>query len=394
MNILFLSYWGITDGLTASTVIPHLELLNNFKEVEMIVYCSIERNEIVSTPVLLPGKVKHIPLRSGNKFADKFNDFTVFPRSLTSIVQKERIHLLICRGTPAGALGFLVYRKLKIPYCVESFEPHAEYMAESGVWRRWGLRYALLRYWEKKQQETAMLLMPVAHGMVPVLAKAGVEKNRIAVMPCSVNAKEFAYDEDRRKEVRANLSIRSDSTVGIYVGKFGGLYYDRESFDIFRVARSVFDKFTLIILSPDDKDRIADNLLAQGFEREEFRVLKADHKEVPFYLSASDMAFALYKKSPSKKFLSPIKVGEYWANGLPVLITEGIGDDAEIINNTKSGATFTLGPGVAEKSLRSIKALLQSDAKLRQRIQQLALNYRNITSNEAVYKKLIQESFT
>ena len=44
MRILFLSYWGLEDSLTVSTVFPHLRLLLQHPAVESILLVTIERN--------------------------------------------------------------------------------------------------------------------------------------------------------------------------------------------------------------------------------------------------------------------------------------------------------------------------------------------------------------
>ncbi|GEM_PF-6753269 len=45
MNILFLSYWGINEGLTAATVFPHLEILAGFSNIDKVLLVTIERDE-------------------------------------------------------------------------------------------------------------------------------------------------------------------------------------------------------------------------------------------------------------------------------------------------------------------------------------------------------------
>jgi len=75
-----------------------------------------------------------------------------------------------------------------------------------------------------------------------------------------------------------------------------------------------------------------------GFDKDiRIIVLLAKHDEIPKFLSASDVAFATIRPAPSRHFCSAIKVGEYYANGLPVIITDGVGDDSDIILNEKVG---------------------------------------------------------
>ena len=164
------------------------------------------------------------------------------------------------------------------------------------------------------------------------------------------------------------------------------MYYHEEVISIFENAFQVFDNFRLVILTPQN-DTFIEQLIIKFGDR--LFLKKVKHKEVVDYLSIADFAFATYKEGEVKKHLSPIKIGEYWACGLPVLITEGIGDDSNIVKETGLGATFSFSK---EKSvfdgLSKIKALLK-DSSIPEQIQELARRYRSIEQTKAAYEKLL-----
>jgi glycosyltransferase involved in cell wall biosynthesis len=317
-------------------------------------------------------------------------DFIQLPAAIVGLIKEHDIAAVFCRGALAGAIGYLVHRKTKMRYAVESFEPHADYMRESGIWAVWDLRYLTQKYWEKKQMQTASCLMPVSNQYSDFLIKAGVDKRKLLTMPCAVDTKRFALKMEARVSTRKALGLADDVVTGIYVGKFGGLYFDSEAFDIFSFARKSFSKFHLIILSPDNKNVIESKLSKAGYLCGEFHINHIPHSEVPSYLSASDFAFALYKPGFYKRFLSPVKVGEYWASGLPVLLTDGIGDDHLIIKEQNIGSVFTMnddGLRYAFSNLKSVMKAGRSEAS--SRIQAIALAYRSFKHNELAYSKVI-----
>ena len=392
MNLLFIGYWGVNEGLTTSTILPHLRILAKFPNINKIVFCSVERDNNSESTELGIEKVVHIPLVSKNisiKFLNKFNDFYTFTQQLLSITQKYQIDKMICRASPAGALGYLVWIKTKIPYNVESFEPHAEYMLESGVWKKFDPRYILQSYWEKQQKRTATRLMPVAFNYQKKLVEEGVEPDKIDVIPCCVPLEEFAFDRAIREQTRNKLVIDLNAVVGIYVGKFGGIYYDQEAFEVFKEAFDVFDNFRLILLTPEQKETVVTKLKAVGIDETKVFITLAAHHEVSHYLSASDFAFSLQYYSPSKAYLSPIKNGEYWANGLPILLTEGVGDDHEIVEKENGGTTFNLEGNNLQQGLRKIKKLIDSNSReaLFEKIKNLAVKYRSFQITRNVYQK-------
>lgn len=389
MNILFLAYWGFHDGLTTATVMPHIRMLEDNEKIGDIILCTIERDQVMSER-RLNDKVLHIPWTSSHHSKDKIRDFIHLPEKIAQTIREKKIGFIFCRGTPAGAIGYLVHRKTGVEYAVESFEPHGDYMVESGVWFRWGLKYLLQSYWEKKQIETARFIIPVARHYYDHLINKNVDSHKLFLMPCAVDLAMFAFNPESRISVRKALGLDGDAAVGVYVGKFGGMYYDEEAFQIFALAKKYLDRLHLIILSPDKPSSVESKLLRAGYLPHQFHIKNVPHSEVPQYLSASDFAFATYKPGNFKKYLSPIKVGEYWAAGLPVLLTEGIGDDAALITNLNIGSVFSYSMQDLEKAYLNLKQILaQGRNATNLRIQPVAERYRSFACDKRVYDNII-----
>jgi hypothetical protein len=349
MNILFLSYWNINDPLTSSTVFPHLKILSTFSWVNEIVFVNIERevNETKTIPVTLD-KITYRPYHSVSSnivLLEKFHDFIQAPAFIARLIKEYKIDALIARGAPAGGLAWLVWRKTKVPFYVESFEPHAAYMIEAGVWKKWDPRTIIELILERKQKKRASGLMPVAYTYSRLLEKSGIDKKKIKTVPCIVDDKSFVFSAESRRKIRKQLNIPEKSIVGIYAGRYGGLYMEQGVFQIYKLAFVFFAAdFHLILLSPAVYHNwIIQQIQVNSLPADRIHFKSVSHHEVPSYLSAGDFAFATYKPGKAMAFLSPVKIGEYWANGLPVLLTEGVGDETEIINkNHVSGMLFQL----------------------------------------------------
>jgi glycosyltransferase involved in cell wall biosynthesis len=384
VNIAFLCRWKVTDGLTVSTVAPHLEALAGMQNIRQIVVITLEDEaeaaELKENDLILKqDKVRWLPLLSSNYKLKLFNqiaDYSNGYRAVSKILNDEKIDLLIAHGAPAGAIADKATKVAGTPYLVSLFEPHADYMLESGVWNEFGLKYIMQKHWEKLQRKNAAGLMPVAEGYKQKLLIQGVHPDRVSVVPCSVNCKLFQFDVQRRIELRKQLGWEK-AIVGIYVGKFGGLYYNEEAFHIYQQCFNLISDFRLIILSLQPSKEIQQQLSNYKIDLSKTFVTSVSHEQVSAYLSAADFALANYKPGASKRYLSPVKIGEYWANGLPVLLTEGIGDDSDIIKNEGGGALFNLAlDGSLEKAIQQIQTIV-SDPTHRQKIPQLAANYRS-----------------
>ncbi|NDK55124.1 glycosyltransferase family 4 protein [Pontibacter sp. BT213] len=323
--------------------------------------------------------MKWLPLLSPNyniRLLNQIGEFRKGVKFLRTVLKHEKIDLLIAHGAPAGAMASKALKGSNIPYLVTLFEPHADYMLESGVWCKLGLKYIMQRQWEKLQKDNAAGLMPVTEGYKQRLLSEGLNVNKIAVAPCSVEVTSFRFDLELRTDVRRALGWEF-MTIGIYVGKYGGLYYSDEAFQIYRQCFEHIADFRLIILSPQPKEEILRQLQYYSIDLSKVYISAVGHTEVPAYLSAADFAFATYKQGPSKRYLSPVKIGEYWANGLPVLLTESVGDESDIIKKEGGGALFNLKQkGSVAQAIQQIQAILK-DPIHRQEIPKLAAKYRS-----------------
>jgi hypothetical protein len=83
-------------------------------------------------------------------------------------------------------------------------------------------------------------------------------------------------------------------------------------------------------------------------------------------------------------------VGEYWACGLPVLLTEGVGDDSDIIRRTPAGgAGFDLSvPGSVATALGRIAEQMQIP-DYRAQARALAVQYRSVDRSREAYQQLL-----
>jgi glycosyltransferase involved in cell wall biosynthesis len=353
------------------------------KDIKEVLLVTLEREEpsvaISGATTSLPEKVQHRPIYLQPhriNLLTKVTDFVVLPNQLEQICKQEDIQIILAHGAPAGALAYKVSRKTKIPFYISSFEPHAEYMRESGVWKRYGLKYIFQTYWEEQQKSHASGLMPVSASFTRSLIKEGVPEGKILTVPCSVEVAKFKFDLDQKYRLRNMLEWR-EATIGIYVGKYGGLYYEQEAFYIYKRCFASVPDFRLIILSPQPQEDIMQYLDQYQIDKAKVYMAAVPHADVPRYLSAADFAFATIKSYPSARYCSPVKNGEYWASGLPVLLTEGVGDDSDIITCEGGGATFNLQlEGSLERALEKIQQILQ-DPNHRQEIPKLAAKYRS-----------------
>jgi len=391
MNLLFISYWGIHDGLTQSTVIPHIKILSQYDIIDKIILITIERESIPQS-ININEKTEHIPIPTNtylSPFIHKIIDFIQIPKILKQLCQNASIDKIIARGVLAGALALRISKETNIPFYVESFEPHADYMKDTGVWKKWSLKYLYQKKWEKQQCKKASGIMTVAKGYTEYLKNQFSSFPKITTVPCAVDLTLFKFNHNDRIKVRNKLEINEEQIVGVYTGKFGGLYIDSSELIALAPIFDFFKNLKLIILTSNPKEEVQSAFNSIYKSQGSIFIKNVPHYDVPKYLSAADFALSLNKSFPSGQFLSPVKIGEYWANGLPVIMTEGIGDESGIIENAKGGVLFN--ENNLMSSLRKVQRILD-DPDHRKKIPELARKYRSFDKVKEAYERMIISS--
>ena len=394
MNILYYCYWGIDEGLTRASLIPNLPLIHRHFPDHKIILVTTERNQDKpESKDLQMDFVEHVPLVPGwnaHYVSKKAYEFMRTHHVLAGLAKKHDIGLLMARTSLPGGIVAKVAAKTGLPYVVESFEPHSDYMAGVGSWKEGGFSYRLAKALEKRQISTAAHLITVTENYKSHLEKEyAVASERLAVIPCTVDPDAFAFDDKARQTKREEIGFPAEAPIGVYLGKFGDLYYDEESFQVFRDSLAVWPELHFMLLTPNDPALIKDRLKQFSLPEERFFVRKVPHHEVPAYLSAADFAYSLVRQMKANPFQCPIKHGEYWANGLPILMPDGLADDYRILEAEKAGALLNLELSNVESALKKVRAIINED-DYRTRIHQLAVRYRHPDIARKVYASVFQ----
>lgn len=391
-TIVFLSYWGSDEPLTVSTVLPTLRMLVEEGMARRVVLCTVERPGRRPPMLEVPRGCAHVqwPSTTGlPKPLARAVDVLRMRRRLARIVREETPDLVMARSVIAGGLAHRVATRLGVPYAVDYFEPHADYMADVGEWRRGGLMYRGLQRLIAAQTRTALRLVTVSNNYRRMLMEGGVDGDRILVAPCPVDAALMRFDGAERVRLRAHLGIGT-GPVAIYLGKFGGLYHREHAFRAFaRFLERAGGDAHMIIRTPEPVEHVLDGMRRAGADPERVHVGFAAHGEVPGWLSAADLAFAPYRGTPSSACISPMKIGEYWANGLPVLLTRGVGDDSGIIEvEPLGGAVFDPEGDDLDEALDRVMAAVRSPGQ-RSATAELAKRYRSMALTREAYARIL-----
>jgi glycosyltransferase involved in cell wall biosynthesis len=309
--------------------------------------------------------------------------------SLAQAAMRRRPDLVICRGT-TGVYGEMLQRHLGIPYVVESFEPHAHYMLQTGTWHRWDPKFLVQRRWEERVKRSASALITASLGYARHLQEhEGISSDRLRTVPCWVDAERFRIDLEARFRLRQDLGI-GDRLAVVYAGKFGGIYSPLRELAMLRpLQKGLGQPLFVIVLTSADAPAVRHQLRQAGFGEDQFFVDCVSHSEVNAYLNAADLALSFINSGPWSFACSAIKHGEYWACGLPVLMPPGVGDEAQWLEGERAGAIAPFDNPQAVHAAAVRLAQILGVPGHRQRIRAIGLRERSAEALISTYRWLL-----
>lgn len=399
-NVLILTYWSYPDALIQTYTLPYIRMIRkNLPAGSILYFLTLEKDQrTLQEPQhnsikaqLKDEGIVWLPFRYHPFGALAFFLWMGIGVKLALLILRKRIEIIHCWCTPAGAIGYFLATIFHRKLVIDSYEPHAEAMVENGSWDRKGIAFRLLFWLEKMQTAKADVLIATTVGMRGyALEKYKWKVNHFYVKPACVDMQLFS-----EKDLKDNSLLQKfglvDKIVCVYAGKFGGIYLEQEVFDFFRQA-SIFwgDRFRVLLLTSHGQKEIRGFCQKAKLSPEIVMSIFVDHLQVPIYMGLGDFAITPVRPVPTKRFCSPIKDGEYWALGLPVVIPSNISDDSGIIEQHGAGALlrdFTVSDYVV--AIEKIDKLVRAPRlETFHKIRAIAWQYREYGIAEKVYRQV------
>lgn len=399
-NVLILTYWSYDDSLVQAYTLPYVRLIKKILPSNTrIILLTLEQGDRKSIDEQMPRiesslRSEGIEWMCGRYRRFGFQALIGWIRMTVRLffaIRSNQVKCIHCWGTPAGAIGLVLSRLTGTKLVIDSYEPHAEAMVENGTWRRSSFAFRVLFLFEKLQTRGADHLVAANAGMKKyVLEKFATDLKHIHVKPACVDLDLFSQQGMKPVERLQELGL-TDKIVCVYAGKFGGIYLEKEVFDFFLEAHHFWgDRFRVLLLSGHSLEEINKYCALSGLDPSIIRLRFVPHREVPEYLGLADFALTPVKPVPTKRYCTPIKDGEYWATGLPVVITANISEDSEIIEANQIGAVLERLDSVsyvtAVKRIDELLSMPRDATALK--IRAVARKHRSFEIAERIYRQI------
>jgi glycosyltransferase involved in cell wall biosynthesis len=399
-NILVITYWSYPDALIQTYTLPYVKIIQkNLPHGSKVFLLTLEKERLnhadrLKIEVQLKKEsIIWLPFHYRSFGLSAFFSWIGVSLKLCFLILQKNISTIHCWCTPAGAIGYFLATFLNRQLVIDSYEPHAEAMVENGTWRKSDIAFLLLFWLEKKQTQRANQIISATEGMRKYsFNKYGVEIKNFFVKPSCVNLEDFSIKNLKNKDLLQKFGLL-EKIVCAYAGKFGGIYLEKEAFDFFKEAADYWgESFRVLLLTNHDREQI-DKYCRDSFVSPEIVVSTyVPHHSIAWYMGLGDFAITPVKPVPSKRYCTPIKDGEYWALGLPVVIPANISDDSEIIEENSIGAVLsTFDKPAYKEAIEKIDTLLQQPKdQTFNKIRAIANRYRSFQIAEKVYRQIYE----
>jgi hypothetical protein len=400
-HVLVTTFWSFKDALVQTYTLPYLRIMHKHLPEGSTIYLLTIEQERYQIQAEELAKIE-ADLKKYNIVSLRFNYYSYGFRSLLNwlrivfrlffLIWIKNVHYIHSFCTTSGMSGYLLSILTGRTYLIDSYEPHAEASVENGDWKRSSFRFRLLFFLEKLESKRAKYIISATEGMRKyALEKYNATFKNFYVKPACVDLTLFSFKNRKNPSLVKEFGYEG-KIVCVYAGKFGGIYLDKEIFEFFKVADTFWgEKFRLLVLTSHQPKEIEMRCKAVGIDFSKVHVRFVSHAQIPDYMGLADFGVTPVKPIPTKRYCTPVKDGEYWALGLPIVITRDISDDSEIVEKHKIGSVmyeFTASEYL--RNVQEIDALLQNHTteELYYKVRQVAEQYRSFEIAEKIYEEI------
>ncbi len=213
---------------------------------------------------------------------------------------------------------------------------------------------------ERRAVRDASGVTCVSQAMVDMLRANHPDQpvGKFHVIPCCPDVAAFRRVAHQRDVVRQELGF-SDKFVVTYLGSLAWYQLPEASLRLFRLIQAIrpHAHFFAITTQPDTMRQLATQA---GISSEDMTIRSVPARDVPRLLVASDLGLMLRDDSETNRVASPVKLGEYLAAGVPVVITPRLGDYSATVKKHGLGVEVDLTQDETPLTARLRDALLRT----------------------------------
>jgi glycosyltransferase involved in cell wall biosynthesis len=346
---LYISYTGMLDPLGESQVLPYLRelakrgirfTLISFERPATLADVGLEKCETLRQQLAADNITWHwLRYHQKPSLPATAYDVAAGIRLALALVKRDRIELVHARSHIPATIALALKKRTGIKMIFDVRGLMAEEYVDAEHWQQESIAYRLTKAMERRALAASDGVVTLTEKIWPIISSwDGLRGRNLehSVIPCCIDLDPFSFNAADRERRRRELNLDDRFTL-VYCGSIGGWYLSDKMADFFVKLLKHTTNAYFLWLTPGDPQLIMTLMNERGISTTQYLVKKLASADVPSYLSAGDAGIAFYKPGFSKLATSPVKVSEYLACGLPMIMNAGIGDSDALAEEFKVG---------------------------------------------------------
>jgi glycosyltransferase involved in cell wall biosynthesis len=351
--VLYISYNGMLDPLGQSQVLPYLRELGNHGiqftllsferpaafQTEGRARCDALKKQLAQENI----DWHWLPYHQTPSMAATAYDVIAGTRYARGLMRRSAIQIVHARSHIPATIGLRLKKRLGMKLIFDVRGLMAEEYVDAQHWRQNGAPYRITKLMERRVLSNADAIVTLTEKIWPIIKEwEGLRDREVMheVVPCCADLELFKFNELDRQQRRADLRLQNQRVL-VYSGSIGGWYLTDKMCDLFAELLIRRSDWHFLWLTNGAGDLIKKLMRERSIDTVSYTVRSVAPAEVASYLSASDAGIAFYKPALSRLATSPVKLTEYLACGLPIIINSGIGDSDALVTRESAGALIS-----------------------------------------------------
>lgn len=306
-----------------------------------------------------------------------------------------------CRNLSAARVGLLVRRlrpRVKVIYDSRTIDAaELEQRQERKKLYRSDGGLSVEELWRQQHHVVAGAdhVLCVSEPMADLYkSKFQLSAGKASVVPCTTVVDQALRAQVNRSSVRELLGLSDRLVVAFYGGASVYQCFD-ESLTLFRQLQKRTSHLHLLILSSDlDLQKKLANELPSSL----YSFLSLAPQDTFHYLVSADVGMLIREPIEINRVASPVKLAEFLACGVPVVLTEGVGDYSTLVHKNGCGLVIRY-PGTS--NIDEITHFLQEVETRRSQFQEKCTSLakveldvgRRVEHSKVLYRLLMHSAF-
>ncbi|MBC7411760.1 MAG: glycosyltransferase [Bacteroidia bacterium] len=356
MNVLYLTYDGLTDNLGQSQILPYVFYLQKNGHQIHIISCektiNFKLRYTTIKQLLADNNVQHTPLFYTKRppVLSTVIDILKLLHTAKKLHQQHSFDVVHCRSYIPALVGLYMKRKYGVKFIFDMRGFWPDERVDGNLWNLKNPLYKIVyRFFKRKEKQVIQ-----ESNAIVSLTNAGLQEmqrwnytpniaSKTTIIPCCADFNTFTITP-YNTALAEQLNIQPHNKVLCYLGSLGTWYMLEEMLDFFTQLKQHDSSYLFLIITTDDATIVKEGCANKNIALENIRVTKANRNEITNYLSLVNLGISFIKPAYSKLSSSPTKMAEMYACGIPLVCNEGVGDVA-LINSQ-----YPLGVMVSELS--------------------------------------------